>query len=297
VEFPQDAGDATLSASQAGADGSAQQHASPLAQLKILVATLTAISGASLWLRGQQVDCLSLSGLGYLLVFDALGALHTLFVEPSPADRIDRVWDALGRKDGSSNIKLPFGWARLPTLSLFSQALFLLFSAIYVCKEAVEHMLMTHPHSSEGAGGSHLGHSERHQSEMEVSCSLVGSALALVLFSALVTSNHRSLAQISAGLGGGRPAQVPAPLLNPFSTLTLGFGILIMGAACFISPSQSGKADGLIAILMVFVIVKLVWPVLELTAQVLLQTAPVGSQAGREVAELERRLSEVRVAL
>lgn len=266
-------------------------HASPLAQLKILVAALTAASGASLWLRGQQVDCLSLSGLGYLLVFDALGALHTIFIEPRPSDCIDRVWDALGRKDGPSNIKLPFGRARLPTLSLFSQALFLLFSAIYVCKEAVEHVLMTHPHSSEGAGGSHLGHSERHQSEMEVSCSLVGSALALVLFSALVTTNHNSLSQISAGLVG-RPAVTPA-ILNPFSTLTLGFGILIMGAACFISPNQSGKADGLIAILMVFVITKLVWPVLELTAQVLLQTAPVGSHGGREVTELERRLSDL----
>ncbi|PLW17719.1 hypothetical protein PCASD_18670 [Puccinia coronata f. sp. avenae] len=139
------------------------------------------------------------------------------------------------------HLPLPFFYpcsqARLATLSLFTQSLFLLFSAIYVCKEAVEHMLMSHPHGSEGTGGSHLGHSDRHQSEMEVSCSWVGSTLALVLFSALVTRNHRSLAQISACLEG-RPAHAPVAVLNPCSTLTLGFGILIMGAACFISPSE-----------------------------------------------------------
>ncbi|KAH9468354.1 hypothetical protein Pst134EA_011977 [Puccinia striiformis f. sp. tritici] len=254
-----------------------------------------AVLGATLWLRGQQVDCLSLSGLGYLVVFDAIGAIHQIFIEEVGAnDGIDRVWESLGRKDSMSNIRLPFGRSRLVTLSLFSQSLFLLFSAIYVCKEAVEHMLMSHPHASEGTGsGSHLGHSERHQSEMEVSCTLVGSTLALVLFNALVTQNHRSLSQISAREEGVSSRQVD--ILNPFSTLTLSFGLMIMGAACFISPSQSGKADGLIAILMVFAIIKLVWPVLVLTAQVLLQTAPLSGpdESGTVVTELERRLEKL----
>ncbi|KAI9631239.1 hypothetical protein KEM48_013168 [Puccinia striiformis f. sp. tritici PST-130] len=242
-------------------------HPTKIGQLKILIGTIGAVLGATLWLRGQQVDCLSLSGLGYLVVFDAIGAIHQIFIEEVGAnDGIDRVWESLGRKDSMSNIRLPFGRSRLVTLSLFSQSLFLLFSAIYVCKEAVEHMLMSHPHASEGTGsGSHLGHSERHQSEMEVSCTLVGSTLALVLFNALVTQNHRSLSQISAREEGVSSRQVD--ILNPFSTLTLSFGLMIMGAACFISPSQSGKADGLIAILMVFAIIKLVWPVLVLTAQ------------------------------
>ncbi|KAI7958556.1 hypothetical protein MJO29_006773 [Puccinia striiformis f. sp. tritici] len=270
-------------------------HPTKIGQLKILIGTIVAVLGATLWLRGQQVDCLSLSGLGYLVVFDAIGAIHQIFIEEVGAnDGIDRVWESLGRKDSMSNIRLPFGRSRLVTLSLFSQSLFLLFSAIYVCKEAVEHMLMSHPHASEGTGsGSHLGHSERHQSEMEVSCTLVGSTLALVLFNALVTQNHRSLSQISGREEGVSSRQVD--ILNPFSTLTLSFGLMIMGAACFISPSQSGKADGLIAILMVFAIIKLVWPVLVLTAQVLLQTAPLSGpdESGTVVTELERRLEKL----
>ncbi|KAA1074451.1 hypothetical protein PGT21_005684 [Puccinia graminis f. sp. tritici] len=267
-------------------------HPSKLVQLKILVAASALAIGASLWLRGQQADCLSLAGLGYLLVFDALGAFHALFFHPSSDDGIDRLWEALGRKDGASSIRLPFGRARLATLSLFTQALFLLFSAIYVCKEAVEHMMMSHPHGSEntGGGGSHVGHSERHQSEMEVSCTLVGSALFLVLFNALVSHNHRSMTLI-ASVGNTVSSEA---LLNPFSSLSLGFGLLVMGASCFISPSQSGKADGLIALLLVFVIVKLVWPVLVDTAQVLLQTAPGESSSLAPIAtDLTRRLSNL----
>ncbi|WAR55154.1 hypothetical protein PtB15_4B774 [Puccinia triticina] len=250
---------------------------------------------ATLWLRGQQTDCLSLAGLGYLLVFDALGAAHALLFDPRPDDGTDRLWDALGRKDAGASIRLPFGRARLATLSIFTQALFLLFSAIYVCKEAVEHMMMSHPHGPDnagGGGGSHVGHSERHQSEMEISCTLVGSAIGLVLFDALVSRNHQAMALIAAGGGESTTSGGSERMLNAFSTLSLGFGLLVMVCGCFISPSQSGKADGLIALLLVFAIVKLVWPVLVDTGSVLLQTAPseaAGSSA--EASTLVRRLS------
>lgn len=54
--------------------------------------------------------------------------------------------------------------ARLVTLSHFSQAVYLLFSAVYVCKESVEHVLLLHgPHDAEGAhGAGHggVGHGE-----------------------------------------------------------------------------------------------------------------------------------------
>ncbi|WAQ84336.1 hypothetical protein PtA15_4A789 [Puccinia triticina] len=268
---------------------------SRLVQLRILVAALALATGATLWLRGQQTDCLSLAGLGYLLVFDALGAAHALLFDPRPDDGTDRLWDALGRKDAGASIRLPFGRARLATLSIFTQALFLLFSAIYVCKEAVEHMMMSHPHGPDnagGGGGSHVGHSERHQSEMEISCTLVGSAIGLVLFDALVSRNHQAMALIAAGGGESTTSGGSERMLNAFSTLSLGFGLLVMVCGCFISPSQSGKADGLIALLLVFAIVKLVWPVLVDTGSVLLQTAPseaAGSSA--EASTLVRRLS------
>lgn len=44
------------------------------------------------------------------------------------------------------------------TLAHFSQAIFLLFSAVYVCKESVEHVLLLHGGSeAEGAHGSGHG--------------------------------------------------------------------------------------------------------------------------------------------
>ncbi|WAR62577.1 hypothetical protein PtB15_15B163 [Puccinia triticina] len=64
-----------------------------------------------------------LAGLGYLLVFDILGAAHALLFDPCPDDGTDRLWDALGRKDTAASIHLPFRKARLATLSIFSQAL------------------------------------------------------------------------------------------------------------------------------------------------------------------------------
>lgn len=54
--------------------------------------------------------------------------------------------------------------ARLVTLSHFSQAVYLLFSAVYVCKESVEHVLLLHgPQDADGAhGAGHggVGHGE-----------------------------------------------------------------------------------------------------------------------------------------
>ncbi|WAQ86950.1 hypothetical protein PtA15_7A679 [Puccinia triticina] len=70
----------------------------------------------TLWLRGQQTDFLLLDGLGCLLVFDALGAAHALFFDPHPDDWLDRLWDALGTKDGGSTIRLPFRY--FPSLPL-----------------------------------------------------------------------------------------------------------------------------------------------------------------------------------
>lgn len=34
--------------------------------------------------------------------------------------------------------------ARLETLAVFAQSIYLIFASVYVCKEAVEHMLLSH---------------------------------------------------------------------------------------------------------------------------------------------------------
>lgn len=53
---------------------------------------------------------------------------------------------------------------RLVTLSHFSQAIYLLFSAVYVCKESIEHVLLLHGpnevEGSHGVGHGGMGHGE-----------------------------------------------------------------------------------------------------------------------------------------
>jgi divalent metal cation (Fe/Co/Zn/Cd) transporter len=43
--------------------------------------------------------------------------------------------------------------ARVETLALFAQAIYLLFAAVYVCKETVEHLLLSY--GQEGREGHH----------------------------------------------------------------------------------------------------------------------------------------------
>ncbi|WAQ91382.1 hypothetical protein PtA15_14A265 [Puccinia triticina] len=211
-------------------------------KLRILVATLALATSATLWLRCQQTDCLSLAGLGYLLIFDALGAANAVLFDPRPDIGTDRLWDALGLRDAGASIRLPFGYAPLPLIPLSVTSAD---GAIYVCKESVEHMMISHPDGPDNAGrggGSHVGHSERHQSEMEILCTLVGSAIGLVLFDALVSRNHHAMALIAACGGEGTKSGGSERRLNPLSTLLLRFGLLVMFCGCFTSPSQSRKA-------------------------------------------------------
>lgn len=49
---------------------------------------------------------------------------------------------------------------RLSTLSHFSQAIYLLFSAVYVCKESIEHVLLLHGPMEDGIDGG--GHGSGH---------------------------------------------------------------------------------------------------------------------------------------
>lgn len=71
------------------------------------------------------------------------------------------------------------------TLSLFSQAIYLLFSAVYVCKESVEHVLLLHGGKEEegahGVGHGMGGHGEGGVSN--VTSGLLDAGCVPVLFS------------------------------------------------------------------------------------------------------------------
>jgi len=164
----------------------------PLPSRALLALALAQVAlGATLWVQGQAGESLAVTGLGYLVVFDGVGALSSVLLEGEGA--LERTLGALGSSRDLS-IRRPYGCvplapplslsptrdhaltplaparpparspARLVTLSHFSQAVYLLFSAVYVCKESVEHVLLLHgPHDAEGAhGAGHggVGHGE-----------------------------------------------------------------------------------------------------------------------------------------
>jgi hypothetical protein len=158
----------------------------PLATRALVSLALAQIAvGAVLWVQGQSGESLAVTGLGYLVVFDGIGGLSSIILElPTGAQS---VWDVVGSSKDSS-IRQPFGCVplsmmifllfslspppppffrrsfRLITLSHFSQAVYLLFSAVYVCKESVEHVLLLHDpqdlEGSHGAGHGGVGHGE-----------------------------------------------------------------------------------------------------------------------------------------
>lgn len=149
------------------------------------LATTELCLGAALWIYGQSGESLSVTGLGYLVVFDAIGALSTIFIEDSKD--VDVLYDVLS-KNSTDHLRHPFGCVipptclsallskmnvslsfvvlcrthRLTTLSHFAQAIYLLFSGIYVCKESIEHVLLLHEPVDSSAGGD--GHGSAHGS-------------------------------------------------------------------------------------------------------------------------------------
>lgn len=101
--------------------------------------------GAYLWVSGQQIGSLSTTGLGYWVVFDAFGLgvgrlAPPWLAKPPPA----AAGSALAEKEAMrKKIRRPYGNGRMETVLMFAQAVYLMFSAVYVCKETVEHLLLS----------------------------------------------------------------------------------------------------------------------------------------------------------
>lgn len=115
--------------------------------------------GAWMWIVGQGVGSLACTGLGYWVVFDAIGVAVTTILPRYLRQPVLK-----------GPIRRPFGCAlhahcrclalkqllprtrRLETVALFAQVVYLMFSAVYVFKETVEHVLLS-------AGEGHHHHS------------------------------------------------------------------------------------------------------------------------------------------
>ncbi len=138
------------------------------------------VLGAWLWVCGQQIGSLGCTGMGYWIVFDSFG-LGLGTVLPG--------W--LGPGDSKKQrSRRPYGNARVESVLMFAQAVYLMFSSVYVCKETVEHVLL-----SMGGGDGHHHHHGDEETGYGIEFPVMSILLALctVVASAFYFNNHSKL--------------------------------------------------------------------------------------------------------
>ncbi|KDN52441.1 hypothetical protein K437DRAFT_254218 [Tilletiaria anomala UBC 951] len=281
--------------------GKLMQHLPTLpasARPRFLFGSLNFGLGAALWVAGQAGDSLAVTGLGYLVVFDAFGVLSEVgsrMAQESWRQELDRRYRSGGKMmrghTSVEQIRRPYGPHRFETILHFSQSIYLLFSAIYVLKESIEHALL------EG--------SEEHE-EADVGLVLptwlLLLATAVCIFSNVVLKNHAKLvaacgistaasaaqSMYSGGRGGGHharrtsvltsPTTIAGPFLglfaNPFSLTVLFFSASLLFSAVFMPPFQVAALDKVLAGLESLSMFCIAYPASKALGLVLLQTAP-----------------------
>ncbi|KAJ3511983.1 hypothetical protein NMY22_g15474 [Coprinellus aureogranulatus] len=92
-------------------------------------------------------------------------------------------------------IRRPYGNGRMETVLMFAQAVYLMFSSVYVCKEAVEHLLL-----STGGQEGHHHHSgdEDPHSGIEFPTIIMFLTIASLLASAFFYENNIQLVNLSS---------------------------------------------------------------------------------------------------
>ncbi|KAJ6502160.1 hypothetical protein C8R45DRAFT_975583 [Mycena sanguinolenta] len=227
--------------------------------------------GGTLWVLGQQTGSLAVTALGYWAVFDAIGVAipHITLV-----------------------VSKPYAAARARPVLLFAQSVYLMFSAVYVCKEAFEHLLL-----SASAGDGHHHHAGDEDAGIDFPVFTTLLALVSLTLTALLVDNHAGL----VALAGNRipplstllsktsayvppdPSAPPARALsNPYSLtpVLLALGILV---TALITPATQHRMLDLAAAAAgsaaTFVVAYRACTVL---GAILLQTAPRrGARGGR----------------
>ncbi|QRV98917.1 cation efflux family protein [Ceratobasidium sp. AG-Ba] len=225
--------------------------------------------GAAMWVAGQRRGSLACTGLGYWVVFDAMG------VAMGVVGRELREGDA-----GAGTAKLPFGTARLEVTMLFAQAVYLMFAAVYICKETVEHLLLA-------AGSSHHHHSGDDDAYTPEGLLFPNVLLCLstlsILFAGIVFQTHDRLVHAT---GSDLPSlstlfrfssstsRLHALLDNPFCVAPIVFGCTLLGVSGFVASTEHRSLDLALAAAETIVTWMVAYPSALALGKVLLQTAP-----------------------
>lgn len=260
----------------------------------VALAIVQFVLGAALWVSGQQDGSLACAGLGYWVVFDSFGVAlkHILPVY-------------LASKSMQSKTRRPYGNARIETLMLFAQTVYLIFSSVYVSKEAVEHLLLS-------AGG---GHHHHHYVEDDVATDGVQIPLFLILMTVisllstcLFYDNHRRLITTSGHklpsfshllrssrsyIHSSHVSPATTILSNPFTLAPIVFSIALVGGALLLPVAQQESYDMLLALFTAVLTFKIAYPAAEVQGTVLLQTAPPRGMPGAKMEAFLRTMREI----
>ncbi|ODN86110.1 hypothetical protein L198_07403 [Cryptococcus wingfieldii CBS 7118] len=259
-------------------------------------AVLEFVIGAGLWVEGQMSGWRCLAGVGYLVVFDALGAAVG-YVE---------------RKEGGgwSSVRRPYGPSRYVALLYFGQCLFLVFAAVYIAKESIEQVILganAHDHSvgghgHEGGGGHSHGHSHgggEGEEERAFPVFLLICAAVASLFGGGVLGNHAKLVDAVGSLFL-TPTYITLPFVsklpslfgNPFTLTVAGASVGILVSTAIVPSSSLHSVDALISLLLTIFTSALAYPTTSFFGHILLQTAPPSSTP--QMSGLKKALREVK---
>ncbi|KAH8833704.1 hypothetical protein DL96DRAFT_1578087 [Flagelloscypha sp. PMI_526] len=256
--------------------------------------------GSILWVRGQQAPSLATTALGYWVVFDAFG----LAICSGIALRL------MGSSGPSTeqSIRRPFGKARLESLLLFAQVVYLMFAAVYVCKETVEHLLLsTGGAPTPGDGHHHRPRDEEveHGSPIEFPLFLIFVSLFSLLWTGVGFENHAQLVSvtntriplsfakiIATVVPAARPSYLQhtdtqlsdkwvAALTNPYTALPMLITISLLGSAVILPPASQHTVDLFMAAGIALLTGDLAYRACVVLGAVLLQTSPPRSKPSK----------------
>ncbi|KAG9047930.1 hypothetical protein FS837_001187 [Tulasnella sp. UAMH 9824] len=261
--------------------------------------------GAWVWVEGQRQGSLACTGLGYWVVFDAVGVWVGEFGERMRME--------------PRSPRRSYGSRRVETVALFAQAIYLLFASVYVCKEAFEHVLLA-SEGGEDAGDAHHHHSpaEAHPDfqGLQYPTSLVWTVVCTLLVSGFFFGNHDRLVEATGNhiptplsiiktltaIGGPRssaptkekPSSAVLRLVsNPFSVLPSFFAGCILMFAALLDPSLHHSADVILACAITVFTFMVAYPAAVALGKVLLQTAPSRGLPGGQMEAFLRVMREL----
>ncbi|GBE83471.1 hypothetical protein BKA93DRAFT_358544 [Sparassis latifolia] len=252
--------------------------------------------GVWLWISGQQVGSLSCTGLGYWVIFDALGVVLSSVLPgylAGPSMRAD--------------IRRPFGNTRVETVVAFAQSVYLLFASVYVCKETVEHILLS----------SGEGHHHHHGDEVteifgiDFPLFLLCTTFVSLLLTSFTFNNHSKLVSTAGNhippltallpsryrYGSLSPLSFPPRLANllanPYTLAPLVFCTSILCTSLFSPPYQQRPYDLILAGFETVVTFSLAYSATVALGAVLLQTSPSRGLPGGRMEAFLRAMREI----